>query len=42
MPDRRVLDMARAGLNRAHHDFAGVDTDAALDRSAAVGDNLAE
>ena len=40
MPNRRVLDLTRAGLDRAHHDFARVDPDAALDRAAAVGDDL--
>jgi len=27
-------------MKQTHHYFAGVDTDAALDRSAAVGDHL--
>ena len=32
MPDRRVLGLARAGRDRAHHHFAGVHADARLDR----------
>ncbi len=40
MPDRRVLDLTGAGLDRADHDFAGVDADAALDRGAALGEHL--
>jgi hypothetical protein len=39
MSDRRVLDLTRAGMDRADHDFAGVDTDAALDRAATVGNH---
>ena len=27
-------------MNRAHHDFAGVDSDAALDRRAALGQHF--
>ena len=34
MADRRVLDVL-TGLDRAHHDFAGVDSDAHLQRRAA-------
>ena len=37
MSDRRVFDLTRAGLERAHHHFAGVDPNPALDRRAAVG-----
>jgi len=40
MPDRRVLDMAAAGRDRSHDNFAGVDADSALERIAAVGDEL--
>jgi len=40
MPDRRVLDLTGASLDRADHDFAGVDADAALDRGAALGEHL--
>ncbi len=38
MSDRRVFDLPRAGLERAHHHLAGVDPNPALDRAAAVGD----
>jgi hypothetical protein len=37
MTYRRVLDLTRASLDRAHHDFAGVDTDAALNRHTTLG-----
>src|SRR5208337_628888 len=37
MSDRRVLDLARAGCDRAHHNFAGVYADANLDRCAPFG-----
>ena len=40
MPDRRVFDLTRARLNRADHDFASVDPNPALNRSAALGQHF--
>ena len=37
MADRSVLDLPRASCDRAHDHFAGVHTDANLNRRAAVG-----
>ena len=40
MADGSVLGMSAAGCDRAHHDFAGVHAHAALQRIAAIGDEL--
>ena len=40
MADRSVLGVSAASCDRAHHDFASVHADAALQRIAAVGDQL--
>ncbi len=41
MADRCVLDVLIAGLNRAHHHFAGIESDANLDRRSALGAQIA-
>ena len=40
VPDRRVLNLTRAGRDRAHDDLTGVDADARLDRHSSISDDL--
>src|ERR1700684_2373901 len=40
MPDRRVFDLTRAGMNRSYYYFAGIDSDPALDRRTATRGHL--